>query len=216
MEKDKWLDAWKIKKIGFHQSAYNNAMKEHFDKIDMKDKTVLIPLAGKSLDILYFLERGAKVIANELSPIAAQEFFEENEIPYSTDKNTHHEIYKAPNLTYYLGDFFALTKHELGKIDFLYDRACVVALPEQMRTKYFKKIEQLITTKTHLFILTYKHDGPKEFGPPFYVPEEEIINNYQAMGHQLQKHEISSRKADGRFEDAGMNTITNLKWHSNI
>ncbi|EQC47714.1 thiopurine S-methyltransferase Se/Te detoxification family [Bacteriovorax sp. Seq25_V] len=216
MEKELWLEAWKEKRIGFHQSAYNKTMVEHFENIDLKGKTVLIPLAGKSLDIIYFLERGATVIANELSPIAAKEFFEENKINFQIEKNTHHEIYRAGDLHYYLGDFFEMTKHEIGHIDFLYDRACIVALPSDLRVKYFEKINLLITRDTHLLILTYKHDGPKEFGPPFYVPENEIKEAYSKMGHSLSLNEGQVTKADGRFEEAGMKKLIQLKWHSNI
>lgn len=216
MQKDKWLEAWQTNRIGFHQSAFNKDMKEHYDLKNLTGKTVLIPLAGKSLDIHYFLERSANVIACELSSIAIEAFFAESKMEYKKEIKGEFEIYRAQNLDFYLGDFFELSKTMVNHVDFLYDRACVVALPKDLRSKYFKKIQHLINAKTDILILTFTHDGPIEFGAPFYVPEQELIEAYKEMGHQLHMTSKNPEKADGRFKEAGINTMTSLKWRNNI
>lgn len=216
MEKEKWLEAWQIGRTAFHQSAYNKAMVNHFKGQKLKDKNVFIPLAGKSLDILFFLEKEANVIACEISPIAVEEFFKQSKLEFTTEVFKNFTIYKAKNLTFYLGDFFELTKTQVSHVDVMYDRASVVALPKELRSKYYEKIDQLIHKKTHLLILTYTHDGPMEFGPPFYVPEEEIKKAYANMGHDLQMRAGNPEKTDGRFLEQGITTLKNLKWHNNI
>lgn len=216
MDKDIWLQAWREGCIGFHQSAYNKDMKEHYENLNLEDKTVLIPLAGKSLDIQYFIEKGANVIACELSEIAVEAFFKEANLAYEKEIQGNFEIYKSGPLKFFLGDFFELSKHQVEHVDYLYDRACVVALPKDLRTKYFKKIHELITPKTDIFILTFSHDGPVDFGAPFYVPEEEIKAAYLEMGHNLHMTLKNPENAEGRFKDAGITKMTAIKWRNNI
>ena len=77
-------------------------MMNFFKDIDLKDKTVFIPLAGKTKDILYFLERGAIVTAIEFVEQAVIDFFEDNEILYSKIDN----LYQCENLKFYSMDLF--------------------------------------------------------------------------------------------------------------
>ena len=96
-----WCQVWQEGLIRFHQQEYNSEMREFFSDIDLKDKTVFIPLAGKTLDILYFLEKGAKVTAIEFVEQAIIDFFEDNEILYT--KND--QLYQCTNLDFYAADF---------------------------------------------------------------------------------------------------------------
>ena len=78
MEHDFWLRAWIDGRTTFHQNEYNPVLVETTKNIDLKGKTVFLPLAGKTKDINYFLEKGAKVIANELATKPIDEYFKEN------------------------------------------------------------------------------------------------------------------------------------------
>lgn len=216
MEKDFWISRWDENQIGFHQSAFNKNMKDHFNNSNLENKNVLIPLAGKSLDIHYFLEKKANVFAVEFSEKAVLDFFKSSDMKYQVSTDAHFTIYKSGNLTFFQGDFFEFSKHHINKVHVLYDRACVVALPFDMRQKYYKTINDLIDSESDLFILTYAHDGPLTFGPPFYVPESEINNAYKEMGHDLSFIVTKEEKADGRFKEAGMTKLKNIKWTRNI
>lgn len=221
MEKNFWHNKWDEKNIGFHQSEYNQTMVNYYKDKDLSDKIVFIPLAGKSKDILFFLEKGAKVVAIELSPIACEEFFLENkEHPklqnMTKDNDGNLFLYKNDNISFYQGDIFELTKTQTGNIDYYYDRACIVALPVELRIKYYKKIESILSSRVDLLILTYKHDGPADFGPPFYVPESELENAYKDMGFNLSHEFYATNKAQGRFKESGLTKLIQIKWNKQL
>lgn len=216
MEKEFWMQAWEDRRIGFHQSQYNPVMTEHYKDLELKDKNVLIPLAGKSKDILYFIERGANVTAIELSEMAVKEFFEENGIVPQLSKTATHTIYESQGLKFVCGDFFSYSPDQGKHFDYYYDRACIVALPMEMRQSYYKKIESLIAIHTDIFIITFAHNGPKDFGPPFYVPEEEILTAYKNIGFDLNFTVFNESKAEGRFKEAGIDKMKRLHWKKQI
>ena len=43
---------------------------------------MFVPLCGKSLDLAWLCEQGMSVVGIDLSPLAVQNFFEENHIPF--------------------------------------------------------------------------------------------------------------------------------------
>ncbi len=210
MEIKMWEQAWEDRNIGFHQSEYNKIMTEHFDKIDLKDKTILIPLAGKTSDILYFLRKGACVVAVEVVQSAVEEFFNDNKMTFEKKEN----LYLSNNLLFYCDDFFKAHEYINKEIDYIYDRASNVALPRELRQKYYKTISKLVHNKTDFLIISFKHNGPLDFGPPFSIPVDEIESNYRAYGIEL-KHEIydEMKLKSKRYQDSGIKTVNRLKWH---
>ena len=51
--------------------------------------------------------------------------------------------YSAPDLDIFVGDIFKLTRKALGSIDAVFDRAALVALPEEMRARYASHIADI-------------------------------------------------------------------------
>ena len=51
---------------------------------DRAAASILVTLCGKTMDIPWLCGRGCSVTGVELSPIAVQQLFEENDIPYTT------------------------------------------------------------------------------------------------------------------------------------
>ena len=113
-----WNKVWQEQENPrFHQSSFNSMMVDYFHRTDLKDKTVLIPLAGKTKDILYFLEKGAIVTAIEFCEKAIISFFEENNLSYKKEGQT----YTAFNLKFYSMDFFEFQSEKA--FDVFYDRS---------------------------------------------------------------------------------------------
>lgn len=217
MEKDFWQQAWNEGRIGFHQSEYTKAMKDKFDNIDLKGKTVLLPLAGKTKDILYFLNKGAKVIAVEIVEDAIKQFFNENEINYKFQELTNANLYEADNLKFFNADFFKSDEifkdMDINNVDYIFDRASNVALPKELRIKYYQTIKKIKDDETKFFIITFMHDGPKDFGPPFLIPKDEIKNHYKEMDITLSCSEVArNTKLEGRFKESGMTYMAQLAW----
>lgn len=193
-----WSQVWTEGQIRFHQSKYNQHMVSYFDSIDLKDKTVLIPLAGKSKDILYFLEKGARVTAIEFCEEAVALFFEENNITFTKD----HNRYLAKNLVFVAGDFFDFKSHE--PFDVLYDRASQVVFDKVHRPKYFEHVTSLVNESSILLLFSIDHDGSPDYGPPYKISKQEIMDAYQKKGIKLVTESESTEVASEKMQASGI------------
>ena len=134
MEHSFWTDKWKNKQIGFHLNNVNPLLVNHLYLLKLnKGSSVFIPLCGKTLDIKWLLNKGYKVIGSELSEIAIIELFEELGVTPKVEIIQTSIKYSFENLTVYVGDIFKLDQTTIGKVDAVYDRASLVALPKEMR-----------------------------------------------------------------------------------
>ncbi len=176
MEKEYWFESWKIGRTGFNQTAPNKLLKDFGEKYFSNIEAVFVPLAGKSIDMLWFYERQISVIGVELVETACREFFEEHNIPYKKNKEGKFQVFRSDDgkITLFNGDFFELTPKQLPEnIGGIYDRACLVAFPPQMRKQFARKIFSLFPRKLPTyFLITFEF--PSTEGPPFSVPEEEV------------------------------------------
>lgn len=173
MDKEFWLSKWNENQLGFHQQDYNQYMVNFFKDYQFKDKSVLIPLAGKSKDILWFLDKGFKVFAVEIAQKAIIDFFEEASISYSKKGN----IYSSKNLEFICDDMFNIENNI--QYDFIYDRASLVALPKEMRTRLYDLYNSLIAKSSTLFSIVIDYNKELMNGPPFNINDSEIKNMFQ-------------------------------------
>ena len=71
MEPDYWLERWKDGRTGFHQDQPTPLLAAHWDGLGVASGArVLVPLAGKSLDMAWLAGRGHRVLGVELSQLA--------------------------------------------------------------------------------------------------------------------------------------------------
>jgi len=173
MDKEFWLSKWDENQLGFHQEDYNQYMVSFFKDYQFKDKSILIPLAGKSKDILWFLDKGFKVFAVEIAEKAIVDFFEEASISYSKDGKT----YSSKNLEFICDDLFNLD-HK-NEYDFIYDRASLVALPVEMRNNLYDLYNSLMTKSSVLFSIVIDYNKELMSGPPFNISNSEIKNKFK-------------------------------------
>lgn len=177
MEKVFWQEKWDSDQIGFHQSDYNPSMLKYFTKYSNQNKHVLIPLAGKSKDIIWFLNNGFKVTAIEIIPKAVEDFFKENNLDYEKNGNT----YTLNNLTFIVGDI--LKDIPLIEFDFIYDRASLIALPSETRLKLVEIYKDLINKCTKLYSIFINYDQTQMNGPPFAIDKETFTNYFKEFSH---------------------------------
>ena len=177
MEHKFWLEKWQNNEIGFHRDDFNPNLMENFPLLDLpKGSHILVPLCGKSLDLLWLKEQGYKVTGVELSPIAVESFFSECNLEYTISQcgNMYKYTSNDGDLTIIQGDFFHLNKCELVPIDAIYDRAAMIALPPQMRVGYFNKVKEIMPKNGKKLLITLEYDQEHGDGPPFSVSETEI------------------------------------------
>lgn len=194
MSNDLWLKRWENGEIGFHYHKINPLLEKHYEHLSLKENsTVFIPLCGKSLDILFFLSQGHKVVGCELSPKAIDEFFSDLEVKPQIKEYEKFKEYSYEDITIYEGDIFDLEKEHLGKVDAIYDRAALVALHEDIRAKYTKHLKELTNSAKQL-VLTCSYEQELHQRTPYSVPSEEIHLHY---GENYNIKKLESREIKG-------------------
>lgn len=180
MQANFWHQKWEKSEIGFHLLEANPLLVKHFSALNLKQGSrIFLPLCGKSLDIVWLLALGYQVAGAELSVIAIDDLFRSlNLTPKITQKNTI-KHYSASSIDVFVGDIFDATPSILGKVDAIYDRAALVALPDEMRKKYSEHLITLTQLAPQLLIC-FEYDESLHAGPPFSVGTDEVKALYQA------------------------------------
>ncbi|PKO52205.1 MAG: thiopurine S-methyltransferase [Betaproteobacteria bacterium HGW-Betaproteobacteria-20] len=183
MEHDFWHQKWQKNEIGFHLPEANPLLVQHFSTLNLKQGSrIFLPLCGKTLDIAWLLAQGYRVAGAELSAIAIEDLF--NNLNLTPNIKTLDEIthYSTPNIDMFVGDIFKVSPAMLdaaGKIDAVYDRAALVALPEDMRKQYSAHLMAL-TNKAPQLLICFEYDQSLHAGPPFSISADEVKQHYQA------------------------------------
>ncbi len=178
MDADFWHQKWQAKQIGFHNAEPNPLLLAHIDKLALAaGSRVFVPLCGKTLDIGWLLAGGYEVVGAELSELAVSELFQELGVVPRIQSVGGFRHYHADGLDVFVGDIFQLDAVTLGRVDAVYDRAALVALPAAMRNSYPRHLMQITRTAPQLLI-TYDYDQTQIAGPPFSVSVEEVHSHY--------------------------------------
>lgn len=168
---------WASGVVGFHQTEINAFLRKHWQALNLKgDEAVLVPLCGKSLDMLWLQAQGHEVLGIELSQKALDEFLTENQIQAQPIQHDQFCGYELGAMTLLCGDFFKLTTEDCSQIKAVYDRAAIVALPPEMRQAYVKHLLEILSKGTQMLMVTMEYDQSKMSGPPFSVPPAEVNN----------------------------------------
>ncbi len=173
-----WHRRWHKNEIAFHEKKANVLLRRHIESLGLKQgQRVFLPLCGKTLDIAWLLARGYHVVGIELIPLAIEQLFAELGIKPTITQQGSLLHYNAEHLDIFVGDLFALRPETLGHVDAVYDRAALVALPEDMRTLYTAHLMQ-ITANAPQLLICYEYDQSTQPGPPFSVTSEEVRRHY--------------------------------------
>lgn len=136
MDADFWHDKWDNNQIGFHQADGNPLLVKHFPALALQTGArVFVPLCGKTRDIAWLLAQGCRVVGAELSERAVQQLFAEMDVVPDVTEVGRLTRYTAEGIDVFVGDIFDLDKAVLGPIDAVFDRAALVALPQDMRVR---------------------------------------------------------------------------------
>src|SRR5436305_1405946 len=114
MKPEFWLERWERHQIGFHQPKFNKWLVKYVGSLMMRPgDVVFVPLCGKSLDMVFLASLGARVVGVELSELAVEEFFAEQDVAPERSKVGEFEAYSYDSITLLTGDFFALTTRDI-------------------------------------------------------------------------------------------------------
>lgn len=83
-------------------------------------------------------------------------------------------FYRAGAVEIYCGDFFALTAQQLGDCQAFYDRAALIALPDEMRVRYAAHLSVILPAASQGLLVTLDYEQAQMQGPPFAVSDGEV------------------------------------------
>lgn len=194
MEAKYWHKAWSENKIGFHLSEINPTLEKFGEKLLSKDnQQAFLPMCGKSLDLLWFSQRVDHVYGVELSEKAIRDFFEENNLTFDIEQDESFKVFKSHNISIYCGDFFRFPLEKLS-INIIFDRGALVALPLEMRQKYYQKMKSELMSEVSWLLSTFDYPQQEMDGPPFSVTRNEID---AAIGGSFNVELLEQEQTDG-------------------
>jgi len=171
-----WNERWVNNQIGFHQGKPHSSLVKFID-VFKGHKKVLVPLCGKTLDMIFLRDQGFEVIGVEFSELAILDFIKENKLSMKKSSEKHFQVYRGEGLTLYQGDFFNLTKEDLSGVTACYDRASMVAFDDQERLRYSDFLKRTAVDLKKCLVIVFNY-GPVPGGPPYSVVDEEISKLY--------------------------------------
>jgi thiopurine S-methyltransferase (Se/Te detoxification family) len=193
MKAEFWHQRWRSGETRFHETQANPLLVRHFEALPPSaGGRVFVPLCGKSLDIAWLLDRGRRVVGAELSHEAVEQLFAELGVEPVRQEKGSLVKFSAEGIDIFAGDIFDLNPEVLGPVDAVYDRAALVALPEEMRASYASHLVK-ITRGAPQLLISYEYEQEKMPGPPFDVREPEIRRHYAASHdiHLLEREEMT-------------------------
>jgi thiopurine S-methyltransferase len=179
MDAEFWGGKWAKNEISFHRSNPNPLLVDNVKALPLKEGSVIfVPLCGKTLDIAWLMSNGYRVAGVELVESAIEQLFSELAMVPKISIEGEIKHYSAQNIDIYVGDIFAVSRELLGPVDAIYDRAALVALPEELRRRYTAHLID-ITNKSPQLLIAYHYDQNIVQGPPFSISDEEVSRHYK-------------------------------------
>lgn len=175
MEADFWHERWRENRIGFHREAPLPLLTRYWQDLGLAaGSRVLVPLCGKSLDMVWLAEQGHRVLGIELSELAIASFFEERGLRPATSVSPLGTLYSAGPWELLAGDAFAVTPTLLADCEGVYDRAAMIALPPPMRATYAGTLWRHLPAGCRGLLVTLEYPQAEKAGPPFSVEAAEV------------------------------------------
>ena len=203
-----WHGRWREGRIGWHEADGNAGLKAWWPETTGR---VIVPLCGKSPDLLWLARRGHAVVGIELSPIAAQAFFDEQRLAFEKSSDANLNVWRANELPIEIvcGDYF---DYRAKPFDALYDRGALVAFPENTRPAYVRKTNELLRTGATRLVITLEYDQQVVDGPPFAVWPDELLSYWDDLERKEDKDDIDN--CPPTFRKAGLTRISEVFWLS--
>lgn len=208
MDVKEWLNRWEQNNIGWHEAGGNRNLKEFWPTL-RAGRRVLVPLCGKSEDIRWLLDQDHDVTGVEVSVLAIETFFREQSIDYIVTEADGLTCYVATEqpLAIYCCDYFDF--RQTG-FDALYDRAALVALPPDIRSRYAAHTAARLKPNAALLVLTLAYDQSRVQGPPFSVSPEEVTGYWPGIELVASRNDIQN--CSDKFHEAGVDEAIESVW----
>ncbi len=205
---EEWLARWNSGKTGWHEAGGNAALRKFWPRIKPGGR-VLVPLCGKSADLLWLEQEGCDVTGVELSEVAVRTFFAEADIPFEIEADGELLRFRAQQrrLSIYCGDYFRFSAEPF---DALYDRAALVALPPELRPAYVEHTKAMMKADATHLLITLEYDQSRVNGPPYSVFADEVTGYWPRL---RRAGELSALKnMPPKYHEAGLDQFVEAVW----
>lgn len=174
---------------------YNGVAEEVVVTQYLRGKAVLVPLCGDTPALRYLADHGARlVIGADLAPegLRRQREAHFGEVAFSAtnlplpgggEVMLYEGFKDGCTVHLYQGDFLALATLPAfcdTKVDFVYDRASMMAMHPSMREAYVKTVAAVLTPEAGLMVERPVRDAGDVEGPPFTFFAEQVHALYEA------------------------------------
>ena len=199
MKKEFWAARWSEGLIGFNQAEANDYLKKHWPALGLDSSArVLVPLCGKSVDLLWLRAQGHAVVGVEFVDQAIHDFFNDHKIPFEPTALGWRATDHGPPLTLVRHDFLTLQPQQIGAFDAFYDRASVVALPPEMQAGFGRALGTMLKPHSQSLLLSFEYPPAQRQGPPFatdYEQLKEILGiNFEI--EPIERHDLDSDEVE--------------------
>lgn len=175
MQAEFWNERWSSNRTGFHRDTPLPLLLTHWPALYLAaDARVFVPLCGKSLDMVWLAERGHRVLGVELSELAVRQFFDERCLVPAIHETEAGRHFMAGPYELIVGDAFALDANVLANCAAVYDRAALIALPQELRDTYVRTTWHRLPPGCHGLLVTLEYPQAQKAGPPFSVTEDDV------------------------------------------
>ena len=207
MMNDEWLERWHEGRIGWHEEDGNASLKAYWRA---SGRRVLVPMCGKTPDLVWLAEQDNEVVGVELSRVAVEAFFDEQGLSCEIEDGDI-PVYRARELpiAIHCGDLFELDGLDC---DAHYDRGALVATTAERRPAYARHLTEQLRPMAEQLIIVLEYDDTVAQGPPFSVPADELLGYWPDLVCVDAYDDI----ADGppKFIEAGLKELTETVWRS--
>lgn len=208
MEAAFWHARWQAGRIGFHRDEVMPLLARHWPALALPaGSRVLVPLAGKSLDMHWLADQGHQVLGVELSALAIGQFFDEAGLTPSRVQAAYGTHYRAGDIDLVCADAFTLPPALLADCAGVYDRAAMIALPAPLRSRYMRTVYARLPAGCRGLLITLEHPPHEKQGPPFPVDPLEVRTRFVPpwQVRELARHDILARETS--FQAAGVTAL---------
>ncbi|WPL17120.1 Thiopurine S-methyltransferase [Thiorhodovibrio winogradskyi] len=217
-----WHARWERGEIGWHEPEINTHLREFWPRLNLSPgTTALVPLCGKTLDLLWLVGEGYRVIGIELSKRALQEFFDEHGLSPKITELGPFQRWSADELTLLCGDFFALRRSHLtsvarSAVTAVYDRAALIAMPPELRPDYIRHLANLLApapgARLDGLLVTIEYLQQEMRGPPFSVPATQVRELCDGLltTEELADYDIIAESP--QFQRRGLSALREQVW----
>lgn len=214
MDREFWLERWRSNRTGFHRSKAMPLLVQHWAALGLPvGSRVLVPLAGKSLDMIWLAAQGYRVLGVELSPRAVAQFLTENELEAREYESPLGRHFDTGDIELICGDVFDLDHAVVADCQAVYDRAALIALPPEMRRSYAAHLSDILPGGCEMLLITLDYPQAEMDGPPFAVSAAEVKTLYGKAWSISELEQRDILPSQPGFAAQGVTRLTTSVYH---